>query len=203
MDSWNVLGRQLLKHCAFVVLFGVPVALVGSQGCTLADDYCTVFCECERCNDRQEDDCGISVAAAFDVADAYDCTAEADEFYKCAIDDNDCDDNNFTIDDGCSGELEDLYDCLDDNSDIIGSNANVGQGPAQQGQGPGGGVMGTTTVCGCACTCTMCTIDSATRSCAEGEGGCESCDAVCTDACLADATCGSLDSSVGQCAMVP
>ncbi len=198
MRAWQTFGKQVLRHGAFLLAFGGPAALVGGQGCTLAGDFCDAYCECERCNDREEDDCNLSVGAIFDVADAYDCTAEADAYFECAIADNDCDDNVFSVDDGCQGEIEDLFECIDDNSDLIGSSSGPGPGP-DQGPGPGGG----TTVCACVCTCTMCTINDATRTCAQGEGGCESCDVVCGDACLADDTCGGFDSAAGQCATVP
>jgi hypothetical protein len=192
--------KGLGRHAALLAFLAVPVGVVAGQGCTLAQEYCDVFCECERCNDRQADDCELAVQAAVDIADEYDCTAESDEYLECARLDNDCDDNNFTVDDGCNGELEDLADCLDDNSDILnfGSvNVAQGQGPtdAVQQQAQGGGQ----TFCACSCTCTMCTIESETRTCEAGQGGCESCDVVCTDACLADAMCGSLDTALGEC----
>lgn len=194
MGSSTVKG--LARHLALVAFLCLPVGVAAGQGCTLANDICDVFCECEHCNDRQEDECLIRVAQARDTADEYECAEESDEFWECALDRNDCDDANWSIDDGCADELADLTECIDDNSDIIGSvQANVAQGPPPDAvDGPSG------TVCACTCTCTMaCSVGVETRNCGPGEGGCESCDVVCADACLADAACGTVDTSDGQC----
>jgi hypothetical protein len=189
MRLLKTFGGRAITHCAVLAALSAPVLLVGSQGCTLAGDYCDVYCECELCNDREADDCDVVVEAAFDLASAYDCADEADLYYECAVKDNNCDNTDFRVDDSCDDERTDYFKCVDDASDLIGGN----QPPPQQQAGPGGG----TTICACVCTCDTCTIPDASRVCNAGEGGCESCDVVCTDACLADSTCGGLSTVDG------
>ena len=77
------------------------------------------MCDCEGCNDEEYDECVIDADAGEDTAAAYDCSEEYDAVAECAIEDNDCDDDNFIIDSGCAGEFEDLAECLDDGSDLI------------------------------------------------------------------------------------
>ncbi len=200
MGSAKVLIKVVGRHVALLAFLTVPVGVVAGQGCTLADDLCDVFCECQLCNDRQEDDCQIVVQASIDLADAYECTDEAETYWDCARNKNDCDNNLFSIDNSCDDEHTDFLECVDDNSDIIELQVSAAQGMPQQGSTAQGGAQ---TVCACACTCTMCVINSATRTCLDGEGGCESCDVVCNDACLADATCGAPDTSLGGCGAPP
>ena len=191
--------KIVTRHLALLAFLGVPVSFVAGQGCTVSTQLCDLFCECEHCNDRQEDDCQIVVQESLDRGAAYQCETEVDAYWDCALQKNDCDDNVFSVDEGCNDERDDLYECVDDNSDIIGS-VNAAPGPAQ-GQTPASqGTQTTQRVCTCTvCECATCSIGPTQRACPAGEAGCESCDVVCTDACLMDTTCGGLSMSDGQC----
>ena len=153
-----------------VLVFSLGTALVASvavPGCgTQADELCDIQCECERCSDRRWDECGIDANAQADQAAIYGCQAEYDEFIECAIDDNDCDDNSFSIDDSCDNEREDFAECIADNSDI-NSGSGSGSGSGQQ-----------TVNCDCSCECQASTVpaqgpcDPNTTTCT-CDAGCE------------------------------
>ncbi len=164
-------------------------ASIAIPGCaTQADELCDLECECERCSDRARDECGINNAAFVDRASIYGCDAELDEYLQCAVDDNDCDDNDFEIDDSCNDERDDLFECIADNSDLGGST----------GSGSGGGGGGNVVNCDCTCQCTdtgtmdfplMGGCDASAQSCT-CQDICN--DVVCADlsgATLADGTC--------------
>jgi len=112
-------GMAWLGRLLMVALFGSPVALLG--GCDgQAGQLCDVICECELCNDRQEDECVISLQAQFDIAEAYGCAEQADAYVECMLDNNDCDDTSFSVSNKCGDDAEDYGKCINDNSDIGG-----------------------------------------------------------------------------------
>ena len=82
-------------------------------------ELCDIICDCEGCNDNEYDECIIDADAGEDTASAYDCSAEYDDYAACALEDNDCVDDNFVVDADCAGEAEDYLECLDDGSDLI------------------------------------------------------------------------------------
>jgi hypothetical protein len=104
---------------------GLGLAVLGlvalGTGCAgRATEICDLQCECEHCSDAEYERCRINVNEGLDVADAYDCTDEADRLYQCAIDSGHCHNvggsDHFVYDDHCAFDLEDLALCEDRNS---------------------------------------------------------------------------------------
>jgi hypothetical protein len=119
-----------------LLLSVTPVAAVLAPGCAgNPGELCDLRCECTHCNDLAEEFCLIDEQADQDRADAYDCADEYDTWIECAIDHNDCNDenNNFTIDESCSDERQELVEC----------EANASSLTSAQ-QGPDGPVTNTT-----------------------------------------------------------
>jgi hypothetical protein len=193
----TLLFRTIVRHVVLALAIATPVGVVAAnQGCGLNHDFCDVYCECELCNDRSEDACQVQIGAALDAADEYDCAEEAEAYIECLIDESDCedDDNQFEVEPDClENELDDLNDCIDDNSDLD----VVMQGPSGPDGPAGGGAM--SVFCECDCECQTCTLTGETKTCTGGMGGCESCDVVCVDACLADTMCGGPMTATGSC----
>lgn len=109
----------------------LPMMMSSGSGCGgTAGSICDAICDCQLCNDRQEDECIIEADRALELADAYDCSEEADAAADCTIENNDCDDNVFQVDSKCADDFEDLYDCINDNSDLDGQ----GQGQPEPNQ---------------------------------------------------------------------
>lgn len=105
------------KGLSFLLLVALGAFSAGCKG--TSGEYCDLVCDCEGCNDEEYDECVIQADAGEDTASAYDCSAEYDEYFACAIEDNDCDNDNFVVDSGCAGEAEDYLECLDDGSDLL------------------------------------------------------------------------------------
>jgi hypothetical protein len=105
------------KSLSFLLLLGLGAFASACSG--VAGEYCDLYCDCEGCSDEEYDECVINQDAAIDAASAYDCDAEYDEYVQCALEENDCDDDNFVVDSSCAGEAENLLECLDDGSDLI------------------------------------------------------------------------------------
>jgi uncharacterized membrane protein YgcG len=137
--------KQPLAFLPHIVLFGsfaIAVAACGGRGA----EMCELICDCENCNDRDREECEIEVNEAIDIADAYGCTDRADEFYDCALDNNDCDEDHFQIESKCQDEYEDLAECISDASALSGDDdddsAGSGGGPIGGSGGGGGGGSG-------------------------------------------------------------
>ena len=82
------------KSLSFLLLLGLGAFASACSG--VAGEYCDLYCDCEGCSDE-----------------------EYDEYVQCALEENDCDDDNFVVDSSCAGEAENLLECLDDGSDLI------------------------------------------------------------------------------------
>lgn len=93
---------------AALVWAGSLVGCGGAEG-----ELCAIADECVNGNDADLDACENDLSTAADVAAVYDCSAEWDELIACAIDNNDCNDGEFEIDDSCEDESEDYDDCID------------------------------------------------------------------------------------------
>lgn len=91
--------------------------LVGTwllAGCGGAEgELCALADECANGNDADLDACENDLSTQAELAGVYDCSEEWDELIACAIDNNDCDDGEFEIDDDCENESEDYEDCID------------------------------------------------------------------------------------------
>ena len=112
--------KTVLRHAALATVLAFPFAVGMGSGCGRAQEVCDVVCDCVLCNDRTEDDCIIELDRMIERAEAYDCVQEADDYFDCAINKGDCDDNVFDANDCIEDELADVLDCIEDNSDIIG-----------------------------------------------------------------------------------
>lgn len=132
--------KQAVSHAALSMFLATPLALafVG-QGCGQAVEVCDVVCECEHCSDRAEDLCLIEVDRILERAEAYGCDSEAEELLDCVVDDNDCDDANFTFNDCLIDEGVELQECMNDESDIMGSTGAIGEGEGETAPPPPGG----------------------------------------------------------------
>ena len=103
----------------------VAAALVASGCGGLAEDYCEALCECEKCNDRQADQCLIDTEGRLDVAQSYECSGPAEDYYNCRIDSSECNDENHWVLLEDSQEVRlNLWDqiglCIADHSGIYG-----------------------------------------------------------------------------------
>jgi hypothetical protein len=116
--------------------FALPIGAVIAPGCGgLPSDVCDVICECERCNDRAEDECLIRANRRQDTAAAYGCEDESDDYGNCVVDNNNCEQSQFQPGTRCNDDYQILLDCMVDNSAVINiSSGNNGQtGPDQSG----------------------------------------------------------------------
>lgn len=103
----------------------VSAAAALATGCGgLAEDYCDALCDCEKCNDRQAEECLISAEEVLEVAEAYECSGPAEDFYNCTIDSSTCENNNWTLVDEslevCTELQAQIYQCMADHSAIRG-----------------------------------------------------------------------------------
>ena len=125
-----------MKPTQFGARFVVWLSLSGVvlSACGRAAELCDAMCECELCSDRKLEECEISTDTAIDEADAYDCADDFDAYLQCQLDEADCDEHNWRVeDDSCDSERDDYVECVSDASDL--------------------GVVGGGTSCVCSCTC--------------------------------------------------
>jgi hypothetical protein len=61
----------------------LPAALLVVVGCSRAADLCTTVCECEHCNDWEEEATCERLDLSLDVAQAYDCEDDWDNWADC------------------------------------------------------------------------------------------------------------------------
>jgi hypothetical protein len=116
--------KNVLKIRSMRQLLVVPAAALLVSGCGgLAQDYCEAMCECEICNDRQAEDCEISAGEILDVAEAYECSGPAEDYYNCTIDSSECEDNNWQLvqesQEVCLELQAQIYQCIADHSAIL------------------------------------------------------------------------------------
>jgi len=98
------------------------------MGCEdLADEYCEAKCDCEKCNDRQAEECLIQAEETLDIAEAYECSGPAEDYYNCTIDSSVCEDNSWNLVDEslevCTELNSQIYQCMADHSAILGDGA--------------------------------------------------------------------------------
>jgi hypothetical protein len=96
------------------LLFGTYFALVlaASTGCSGFSSFCADAMDCEGGNDADTEACEIELDAAEEKAAIENCTEEFDAYFTCVEENSDCEDDNWTSDDKCEDEAEDLGDCL-------------------------------------------------------------------------------------------
>ncbi|MBI4955089.1 MAG: hypothetical protein HY908_23910 [Myxococcales bacterium] len=167
----------------FVALCTATTAwLVGTAACgSVAKDWCEKKCNCEGCSDRAHELCELEIEAEIDVADAYDCSPEREDYDDCALRQGDCDQNDWRLrNDVCVSERQALADCISAASDLDNHVVNP---PVQ---------------CACQCTCATCGPIAANPTCPP-DPVCTTCNAVCTTACATTANCGAFVSSTGTC----
>ncbi len=102
----------------------VSTAAALATGCGgLAEDYCDALCECEKCNDRQAEECLINADEILDTADAYECSGPAEDYYNCTIDSSVCEDNSWNLVDEslevCTELQAQIYQCMADHSAVL------------------------------------------------------------------------------------
>ena len=93
----------------------VTAVLLGTGCAGRSAQMCDEACECEDCNEHEYEECVIERDAEFAVADAYDCSDEADSLWECAIDAGHCDphhEHHWTWDDACHGDEDALAECI-------------------------------------------------------------------------------------------
>ena len=116
-------------------VLAVAAALAVFTGCGgLADDFCDAKCDCEKCNERDAEECVLTHQEVLDIAEAYECSGPAEDYYQCTIDSSTCEDNSWDLVDEslevCTELQAQIYQCMADHSAILGD----GQAPP-----PGGG----------------------------------------------------------------
>ncbi len=98
----------------------VSLLALSVVGCTpaIVADYCAEYCDCERCNDTELEECEIRREGRIDYYAIYDCDDLYIEYLECVLDEADCDqdDDWYVHGDDCDHEREDYRDCYDDGS---------------------------------------------------------------------------------------
>ncbi len=116
--------KTVLKMGSMRQLLVVPAAALLVSGCGgLAEDYCDARCECEVCNERQADECLITQGEVLDIAEAYECSGPAEDYYNCTIDSSECQDNNWQLVEAsqevCLELQAQIYQCIADHSEVV------------------------------------------------------------------------------------
>lgn len=106
------------KRISAVALLGFGSIFFSAIGCgTAGADLCDAKCDCERCSDREYDECLIETNADIDVADTYGCSDERGAYEDCVLRKSFCTGRDYKLEkDDCSGQRKVLSDCIDDNS---------------------------------------------------------------------------------------
>jgi hypothetical protein len=91
-----------------------------ATGCkSRAAEFCDALCDCERCNDREYDECKIDAEAAQDTASAYGCDDDYDTRHECIMKRASCLKGIYdraVLD--CASDYANLVDCENRASDI-------------------------------------------------------------------------------------
>jgi hypothetical protein len=89
--------------------------LVGGTGCgDIVADRIDAICACEGCSDRRLDEVTIGAEAAYEIAEAYECTDLLDPYWECQVSKYQCEDGEYEDDDEeCSSERREYVECLD------------------------------------------------------------------------------------------
>jgi len=100
-----------------VCLALTPLALL-STGCNnVVADSCDLLCDCNSCNDREYDECIAEGDGASDIASAYGCDVEFEDYSICAIEEFRCTAGFWGPDPGdplaCARDYNNLDDCID------------------------------------------------------------------------------------------
>ncbi len=91
-----------------------PLVLATLVGCDGAySDLCLEADDCENGNQEDIDACIQGLETEEDVASLHGCDQEWDDLIDCALNNNDCDNDHFRIEDRCEDEEEDYGDCID------------------------------------------------------------------------------------------
>jgi hypothetical protein len=118
----NQLGKSLF-HVASASLLVVAAAGCGSQASTL----CDLICECEHCSDLDEDATCTELEAEMDVAEAYECQAEWEDWATCVEEKGRCEEKDArytTQEPGSCSEVQDTgFPCT------VEGDCDAGTGP--------------------------------------------------------------------------
>jgi hypothetical protein len=99
------------------ILLGLACVVAGCGG--RAAEFCDEALDCEDLSDKDYDKCLVDASANEDIADAYGCTAEFDEYLDCFLSKYRCRDEEMRLEDNdCDNEGEDLAKCIDDGSSL-------------------------------------------------------------------------------------
>ncbi|MCA9618196.1 MAG: hypothetical protein KC731_04225 [Myxococcales bacterium] len=121
----------------FYGLMLTSAGLVTAPGCGgPAANFCNSYCDCVLCNDRQADECEIEAQRVLDVADAIDCREDLDVALDCVVEDANCEDRQYRVDQRCADDLIQLAECAGDKSDLFGLTGLFGGVPDGDGQPP-------------------------------------------------------------------
>jgi hypothetical protein len=95
-------------------LWLAPALLLALVGCSgRYSDLCTMADDCEGGNDADYDACVSDLETEEDIASNWGCDQEWDELIDCALDNNDCNNDHFVIEDNCDNEMERYGNCVD------------------------------------------------------------------------------------------
>ncbi len=107
--------RELLSKLGLSLTFTLAATSCGGTASTV----CDLVCECEHCNDIKEDFVCAEAQAQADVADAYGCAQEWEDWAACFEEKGTCDaeDVRYTtrVPGSCSGEMDTGFPCATSN----------------------------------------------------------------------------------------
>jgi len=92
------------------ILFAIVLGLCasGCSGCGGGSSYCDAVCDCERCGDRDYNNCLDDYDYQTDRADRYGCGADWDDYAACVEEYYGCRDSHF----GCGREWDRYQSCV-------------------------------------------------------------------------------------------
>jgi len=107
----------VMKRPALLPVFLVAMLASCLASCRdFAEDRCELLCDCQGCNEEQEERCMVETDAALDVASAYECSDEMDEYLECETEKYRCFEKTYQIGGACGEERGALFGCLDETS---------------------------------------------------------------------------------------